>query len=224
MVRCSLRFKGRGGASRRSSRISPERWLRRRRLGIVLLILAIAAVAGYDHLRLRSGWPPGPPPDQRDDIVCYDGKAFRVTQAVDGDTLHIDVPDRSKPFTIVRLWGVDTPEVYGGERPMYFGPEASKFTQGQVHGRSIRLELVPGRTRDRYGRLLAYVRLPDGAMLNERLIAEGYAYADTRFAHGHWAKFLRLEEQARAAGRGLWAGVVVADMPSWRRGRQGRIE
>ena len=174
---------------------------------MILLIVAITSLAGYDHFRHAA---PSRPPEaarvQPDDITRYDGKTFRVTQTVDGDTVHIDVPDKDKPFTIIRLWGVDTPEVHGAERPAYFGPEASKFTHTHADHQPVRLELVPGRTRDRYGRLLAYIHLPDDSMLNERLIAEGYAYADTRFSHPRRAKFVGLEDQARAAGTGLWAG------------------
>jgi endonuclease YncB( thermonuclease family) len=218
---------GRRSIRRRSSRngllgpVHPERWLRRRRWFLAALVVAAVCAAGYDHVR-RWGRPVAADPSQvfLDDIARYDGKSFRVIQAVDGDTLHIDVPEKGKPYTIIRLWGVDTPEVHGVARPAYFGPEASKFTHRLVAGRQVRLELVPGRTRDRYGRLLAYVHLPDGGMLNERLVSEGYAYADTRFSHRLRAKFVRLEEQARAAKAGLWAGVTIADMPAWRQKRE----
>ncbi len=155
-------------------------------------------------------------------MARYDGQIFRVTETIDGDTIHIDAAEKGKFFTSIRLWGVDTPEVRGVERPAYFGPEASQFTHSQVDGQQVRLELVPGRTRDRYGRLLAYVYLPDGTMLNERLIAEGYGYADTRFSHHLRARFVRLEGQAREAKVGLWAGVTAADMPAWRQKRESR--
>jgi len=211
-------------ALRRMGPVSPERWLRRRRAGIGMLVLAVVVLACYDHLR-HGGPGPGPATgDARDDIHRYDGKTFRVVQTVDGDTIHIDVPDRGEPYTIVRLRGVDTPEVYGRQRPAYFGPEASRFTNELAGGRQVRLELVPGQTRDRYERLLAYVYLPGGGLLNERLVAEGYAYADTRFSHRLGAKFVRLEERARAARLGLWAGVTVADFPHWRQERKIRSD
>jgi micrococcal nuclease len=200
--------------------VSPDRWLRRRRLSIGMLVLVIVALACYDHLRRERPGPGASAGASRDDIACFDGKTFRVVQTVDGDTIHIDLPDGKYPYTIVRLWGVDTPEVHGVRRAAYFGPEASKFTEQLAGGRQVRLELVPGRTRDRYGRLLAYVYLPDGGMLNERLVAEGYAYADTRFPHRLRAKFVRLEEQARTARAGLWAGVTIGDMPAWRQKRE----
>ncbi len=187
----------------------PQQWLRRRRWLIALLLTAIVCVAAYDHVR-RSGRPEPPPAAAlKDDFATYDGKTFRVVHTVDGDTIHIGASDKGKDHTIIRLWGVDTPEVYGVERPAYFGPEASRFTHSRVDGQTVRLELVPGRTRDRYGRLLAYIYLPDGTMLNERLIVEGYGYADTRFSHRRRAAFVRLEEQARQARAGLWGGVTT---------------
>lgn len=225
MARGRSRSKGRGGRHRFWRPLRPEQWLRRRRWVIILLIAAITSLAAYDHFRHRARiGSPESAQVQQDDIARYDGKTFRVIQTIDGDTMHIDVPDKGKPFTIIRLWGVDTPEVHGVERPAYFGPEASKFTHAHADNQLVRLELVPGRTRDRYSRLLAYIHLPDGTMLNERLIAEGYAYADTRFSHQRRAKFVHLEEQARSGGVGLWAGVTTADMPSWRRKRELGIE
>ena len=45
--------------------------------------------------------------------------------------------------------------------------------------------LLPHRTRDKFGRLLNYVYLPDGRMLNRVLIEEGPGFADPRFNHPH---------------------------------------
>lgn len=198
--------------------IGPQRWLRRRRWATALLIVTIAGLAAYDHYR-RPPTPPAPAGLQ-DDMGRYDGQTFRVAHTVDGDTIHLDVSDKGKARTVVRLWGVDTPEVHGVKQPAYFGPQASKFTRSQTTGKQVRVELVPGRTRDRYGRLLAYIHLPDGTMLNERLVAEGYAYADTQYSHRLRARFVRLEEKARQGKAGLWAGVTVPDMPPWRQKRE----
>ena len=69
----------------------------------------------------------------------------------------------------------------------------------------VTLEADPtGDTRDRYGRLLRYVRL-DGENFNARLIREGYGHAIRRFRYSLKAQFIRLEDSARKAGRGLWS-------------------
>jgi hypothetical protein len=80
-----------------------------------------------------------------------------VTRVVDGDTIDISpsVEGRSR----VCLIGMDTPEVHFGTQP--YGPEASDFTKRELGGEEVGLELDVQKI-DPYGRLLAYVYLPDG--------------------------------------------------------------
>ena len=72
------------------------------------------------------------------------------------------------------------------------------------------------RTRGKYGRLLAYVQLPDGRFLNEALVADGYAYADLRFGHSFYHKYQQLEAVARSQKKGLWRKVTRRQLPEWR--------
>ena len=154
------------------------------------------------------------------DKARYNGRTFPVARVVDGDTLDVDTPDGDRPRTRVRLWGVDTPEMVKPDAPVqHFGPEASRFAKDLCAGKRVTLHLERRRTRGRYGRLLAYVVLPDGRMLNRVLVEEGFGYADPRFEHSHKAEFTRLAEQARAAGRGLWKDVTEADLPYYYRGK-----
>lgn len=171
----------------------------------------------------RSHAPQNVPPPLGGDYERYHGRVFTVVRVVDGDTLDIDAPDRDKPTTRIRLWGVDTPEVAGSPRgEMYWGPQASAFAKKVLLNNRVRIEMVDGDTRGKYGRLLAYVYLlPSGTMFNERLLREGYAYADPRFPHPLRDRFLSLEDEAHAARAGLWRGVTVDQMPGWRR-RRGR--
>ena len=144
---------------------------------------------------------------------------------MDGDTIDIDIPD-GKPIlsrverydhTRIRLWGIDTPETksekYG---VMYFGPEASAFATKLALGKPVTIYLdEENRTRDKYGRLLAYVRLPDGTFLNEVLISEGFAYADLRFKHSLYNKYKQLESSTRSLKKGLWRNVTPDQLPEW---------
>lgn len=52
---------------------------------------------------------------------------------------------------------------------------------------------------------VAYVFLPDGTMLNAEMLRQGKAKVDTSRPFAHQDEFLRLEQQARDAGVGLWA-------------------
>ena len=84
--------------------------------------------------------------------------------------------------------------------------------------RRVRIVLSPKRTRDRYGRLLAYVfDAETDEMFNARLIRSGYGYADSRFEHPYLDLFLDLETQAREDQRGLWAGVTLDQLPKWKK-------
>ena len=88
-------------------------------------------------------------------------EAIRIARVVDGDTIDVDIAGKTQR---IRLIGLDTPEVYG--KVDCFGKEASQFTKSLLPlGRAVRLEKDLSET-DRYGRLLRYVYLPDGRMIN----------------------------------------------------------
>ena len=69
--------------------------------------------------------------------------------------------------------------------------------------------------RGKYGRLLAYVQLPDSRILNEVLLSEGYAYADLRFEHSFFNKYKLIESAARSSNKGLWPQVSREQLPDW---------
>jgi micrococcal nuclease len=191
---------------RRRSDIWPR--LHRRHPFAALLVLVLIALV----VRGRVEAPAGSDHDR------YHDKTFTCIYVADGDTVDIDAPDADKAKTRIRLWGVDTPETSKSPQgEMYYGPEASAFTTSLVLNRRVRILLSPNRSRDRYGRLLAYV-YPEGSdtMLNESLVIEGYAYADPRFPHEWKARFQTLEARARKAGAGLWANLRPEQMPAWR--------
>lgn len=204
----------------------PPRW--RRHLGILITVLVIVLAVVIE----RTVWSPvGKPPEvvrpdslNPDDAARYHDKTFAVVHVVDGDTLDIDAPDpgTGKAKTRIRLWGVDSPEVArSGKGNMHFGPQASAFAKEILSGQEVQVVLSPRQTRDRFGRLLAYVILEqDGAMFNEMLIEEGFAYADPRFVHHYETRFAAAERRAREKKAGLWSDVKPADMPKWRQKRE----
>ena len=103
---------------------------------------------------------------------------------------------------------------------MYFGPEAAEFTKNLALGKKVTIYLdEDNRTRDKYSRLLAYVKLPDERFLNEVLISEGFAYADWRFRHSLYHKYKQLEAAARSQKKGLWPNVTPEQMPEWRQNK-----
>lgn len=183
-------------------------------------VLAAVVLILLDHGAIRPGWvqqvKSGAGSDARD-FTRYHGGVFNVVKIVDGDTIDIDARDGRHGHTRIRLWGIDTPETksdrYG---VMYFGPEAAEFTKELAFGKPVTIYLdEENRTRGRYGRLLAYVQLPDKRFLNELLVSEGYAYADTRFRHSLYHKYQQLEAAARGARKGLWQGITRDQLPQW---------
>lgn len=152
------------------------------------------------------------------DSVRYDRNTFAVLRVVDGDTLHLDAPDADARITKVRLLGIDAPEMGDARHgPMYFAEEATKLATDLALRKTVTIYLdEQAGSRDKYGRLLAYVELPDGRFLNEELLSSGCAYADLRFRHSYYYRYKQLEAGARAAKAGLWARVVPEQMPLWR--------
>lgn len=177
-------------------------WRNKRRRWYVVVTLGAAALlvlADRGGLLLDTG----------DDLARYDGRAFVVTRVIDGDTLEVDARDGDGRYTRVRLWGVDTPEMARRDPPRPAEPyaqAASEWTRRLAFGQTVRLTLEPHRLRGTYGRLLAFVELPDGTLLNESLLMAGLARADGRWSHRHLKRFEQLEEGAREAGVGLWTG------------------
>ncbi|MCC7408678.1 MAG: thermonuclease family protein [Phycisphaeraceae bacterium] len=136
----------------------------------------------------------------------YEQKSFSVVHVVDGDTLDVDQPDGKKDRTRIRLWGIDTPEMNFGksEDPQPYAVEATTLTKSLADGRTVRLDLEASEIRDRYGRLLAYIWLPDGRCLNEELVRAGLARADRRFAHPRMQQYIALEQEAKREHLGMW--------------------
>jgi endonuclease YncB( thermonuclease family) len=124
-----------------------------------------------------------------------------VVRPIDGDTVRVAMPRPPaglRSLERVRLLGVDAPD--GEDR---FGREAGEFTRRRLLHQVVRLA-CDWRLRDRYGRLLAYVYLSDGACHNADLLREGFAHAYTRFPFQFLEEFRALESAARRQGRGLW--------------------
>ncbi|MCX7655351.1 MAG: thermonuclease family protein [Treponemataceae bacterium] len=132
-----------------------------------------------------------------------------VEEVIDGDTIKVRLaapfPSVLKAHETVRLLGIDAPETETSPRPAgFFGKEAKKYATRLLLKQRVLLAF-DWDLRDRYGRLLAYVYLSDGRCVNKHLIAEGYAYAYTRYPFQFLAEFRHAQNEARAQKRGLWS-------------------
>jgi len=186
---------------------------------IALCLLLAAALIWLDHSAVRDRLQPQPKSKEQlktRDFEKYHEKAFTVVNVVDGDTIDIDIPEGQYNYTRIRLWGIDTPETKNPKvGVMYFGLQAAEFTTQLTLGRQVTVYFEEHRTRGYYGRLLAYVQLPDERFLNEVLLTEGFAYADLRFRHSFYNKYKQLEASARSQKKGLWEKVTREQLPEW---------
>jgi endonuclease YncB( thermonuclease family) len=119
----------------------------------------------------------------------------RVVGVTDGDTLTVLHAKHSEK---VRLVGIDAPE-----KRQAYGERAKRFTADLAFDRTVTVRTAG---RDRNGRLLGEVVLPDGRSLNQELVRAGYAWWFRRYSRD--GRLARLEEEARASRRGLWADEV----------------
>jgi len=117
----------------------------------------------------------------------------------DGDTVILSDERR------VRYIGIDAPENSREHRPAEpYARLATKTNRGLVYRKRIRLEV--GRDPvDRYGRMLAYVFLPDGRFVNEELVRTGVAMVLPKAPNLKYEKRLRSAQRAAmSAGEGMW--------------------
>jgi micrococcal nuclease len=129
----------------------------------------------------------------------------RVVRVVDGDTIIVELDGREER---VRYIGIDAPESVQPNAPVEcFGREASAENARLVADKTVELERDVS-DRDRFGRLLRYVYVRDGAtrlFVNRELVARGYANAGTFPPDVRYNDELRAaEREAREAERGLW--------------------
>ncbi|MFN8130038.1 MAG: thermonuclease family protein [Solirubrobacteraceae bacterium] len=176
----------------------------RRASAWIALFAALAAVGGgcADQLAGRHREDPSElAPGERPNATLT-GEVVKIT---DGDTIKVRLD--SGRTERVRYIGMDTPETKKPGTPVQcFGRAATAANTRLVERRRVRLQLDT-ETRDRYGRLLAYVyRQPDAAFVNAILVRDGFAVPLTIPPNvAHADEFARLARAARASGRGLWS-------------------
>lgn len=170
-----------------------------------LFTLALAlAVAGATLLSQKMGWiePAAVVPSH------VQPGLYRITNFADGDTIEVDMNGTRET---IRFIGVDTPETQDPRTSVQcFGRVASEFTKSLIGSSDVRLEADPTNTnRDRYNRLLRYVYLPDGRLVNAEIIKQGYGFAYTLFPFEKLEEFRTYEQQAREQNLGLWGSCQI---------------
>ena len=124
----------------------------------------------------------------------------KIVAVADGDVVLIQHLDNTE---VVRLAGIDSPD-----RGQPFWRQAKEFTASLVIGEEVKVRVE---SRDRFGRNVGDVILPDGRSLNRVLVHAGFAWW---YRSELDDKILgELEEEAQLNKRGLWANPKP--VPPW---------
>jgi endonuclease YncB( thermonuclease family) len=131
-----------------------------------------------------------------------------VTRIVDGDTL--DVRLASGRRERVRLIGIDTPE----SGACYAAKASARARQLALSKPVVLKGDASQDTRDRYGRLLAYVWLPGGKDLGYQLLAGGHAKVYVfRNAFQRLPAYRTAEATAKGGPAGQWSACATQPVP-----------
>ena len=141
-------------------------------------------------------------------VAAAQADMIGVASVIDGDTIEIHGQR-------VRLHGIDAPE--GGQtcldaagRNWRCGQRAALALQDLIGPRTVTCD---ERDVDRYERIVGRCLVGE-VDINEWLVAQGLALAYRRYS----LDYVAAEDQAREAGRGMWAGTFA---PPWEwRGRR----
>lgn len=142
-------------------------------------------------------------------LICH-GRALAqeppkhafVVYVYDGDTILVTSGGVKMK---IRLLGIDTPEKQGPyTKAEPLGEEAGRRMTELALRKKVTLVYGGDSLKDRYGRYLAHVILPDGRSLNEIMLKEGLAQAYRRFRYSRKKLYQKLEAKAKAACLGIW--------------------
>lgn len=142
--------------------------------------------------------------DETSDISKDNMDKVLISRVVDGDTLKVKIGDKEDT---IRLIGINTPESVDPRTVVEcFGKEASLKMKELAEGKEVLIVKDPTQNeRDKYNRILAYVYLKDGTLLNQKMIDDGYAFEYTyNIPYEFQTEFKESEKNARAKGLGLW--------------------
>ena len=119
----------------------------------------------------------------------------------DGDTVKVLREERIEK---IRLRGIDCPE-----KNQPFGTQAKQMTEDLAYGKTVGVSIA---AKDRYGRSIGDLTLPDGRVLSQLLVARGLCWWYRQYA-GNDNELRLLETKAKSAGIGLWSGQTP--VPPW---------
>ena len=126
-------------------------------------------------------------------LICSAQRfTVKVVSISDGDTFTAINSDNLQ--LKIRIWGIDAPE-----KKQAFGNKSKEFLSSLIFGKTISIDV---QSKDRYGRLLAYVYSPEGKDVSLLMIHEGMAWHFTKYDNN--VVYEEAQTFAKKAKRGLW--------------------
>ena len=136
---------------------------------------------------------------------------YHVAFVYDGDTILLQ--DGRK----IRYLGIDTPEIdheNGNDAP--FSRDARDFNRELVNGKIVTLE-YDRQTKDRYKRILAYVFIEGGEMVNALMVKSGLAYVLSCRPNLRYRSYLMtVQRQAIQERLGIWKNLSMDEETKYR--------
>ncbi|KAI0669021.1 SNase-domain-containing protein [Trametes maxima] len=125
----------------------------------------------------------------------------------------------------IRIAGVDAPEAsHFGRPPQPFAEESLAWLKSQVQGKFVYCELV---RKDQFGRIVSSVHLKprflpgwlaSGRDLSVEMLRAGwgsvYEQAGAEYGKSGLAEFLRVQQEAQSAKRGIWVHGTKGETPA----------
>ena len=143
-------------------------------------------------------------------VNAYADFSGQVVSVLDGDTIEVLHNNRAER---IRLNGIDCPE-----KGQAYGKRAKQAASELVFGKEVTLQSYG---KDKYGRTIADVLLPDGTNVNHELVKQGSCWWYRKYAPGN-VILEELERRARASGLGLWADPHPVPPWIYRKARRGQ--
>lgn len=138
--------------------------------------------------------------------ICMAGQTCKVVGVSDGDTLTATCAEDRQ--VKVRLAEIDAPE-----KAQPFGERSKQSLSDLCFGKEA--EIAP-QTTDRYGRTVASVHC-GGTYANAEQIRRGMAWVYDKYVTDR--SLYGLQDEAKAARRGLWVDKMPIPPWEWRRSR-----
>jgi len=131
-----------------------------------------------------------------------------ITKVNDGDTVTLLM--NNKKFK-TRLIGMDAPEMGQGS----WGKKSREYLRKLLKQSDWRVFVeTDADKQDKYKRLLVYLWLQNGEMLNERMLLDGYAFRFTMKPNTRYVeRFKKAQQTAREKKRGVWGPDGLKEKP-----------